>query len=104
VSDLSIGGEPIRFGGQLAEHMTIKIVGLAAVGAGFTNRPSGLPFRACADAENPSMVFSVGADEACPAGSIPVFDYAEAITSARVTGRRRPPRPLPPPRRWTRSS
>ncbi len=41
VSDLRIGGEPIRTGGQLAEHMTIKIVGLAAVGAGFRNRPAG---------------------------------------------------------------
>lgn len=103
VGDLRIGGEPIRYGGQLAERLTIKIVGLAAVGAGFANRPAGLPYRACADAANPSIVFSVPADEACPQGSLPIFGYAEAITSARITDRLVPARPLPPRRRWSRA-
>lgn len=33
VGDLRIGGDPIRYGGQLAEHMTVKLVGLASAGS-----------------------------------------------------------------------
>ena len=91
VSDLRIGGEPIRFGGQLAEHVTVKLVGLAAVGAGFHNRPAGLPYRAWIDPANPSMVGSMSVDEAFPPGMTPAFDYPEAITSARIVERREPP-------------
>jgi hypothetical protein len=31
VSDIKIGGRPIRFGGHLAEHITVKVVGRAAL-------------------------------------------------------------------------
>jgi len=31
VSDIKIGGRPIRFGGHLAEHITVSVVGLAAL-------------------------------------------------------------------------
>jgi hypothetical protein len=31
VSDITIGGEPIRFGGQIAECITVKITGIAHI-------------------------------------------------------------------------
>jgi hypothetical protein len=43
VSDVKINGETIRFGGQMAKRMTVKLVGVAALGAGHKNTPS--PFR-----------------------------------------------------------
>ena len=101
MSDLTIAGEPIRFGGQLAECMTVKLVALAAVGARFDNRPSRLPERAFADAENPWLVGSVPDGVALPLGTIPVFDYPEAISGARAASK--PPAPHPRPR-WSRAA
>jgi hypothetical protein len=100
VSDLLIGGEPIRFGGQLAERMTVKLVGIAAVEGGFTNRPARFGNRAWADADNPWMVRSTALDDEPPPNKVPVFDYPEALTSARAAGA---PAPPPSPRRWTRA-
>lgn len=100
VSDLLIAGEPIRFGGQLAERMTVKLVGIAALDAGFTNRPARFTSRAWADTDNTWMVRSAGLYEDPPPGTVPVLDYPEARSAARFT----PVRAEPPlPRRWTRA-
>jgi hypothetical protein len=48
VSDIRIGGEPIRYGGQIAECITVKLVGLGAL-AGVTNSPQSCSGRCCVD-------------------------------------------------------
>ena len=109
VSDLKIAGEPIRFGGQLAECMTVKLVGLAALGAEFHNRPARFPERAFARAENTCLVGSVHVRDDLPFGTVPVFDYPEAISAARALPDVRaavstePPPPHPKPR-WSRAA
>jgi hypothetical protein len=84
VSDIKIAGESIRFGGQLAERITVKLVAVAAIQAGRTTTPSSFTRRAQALDSNRSMVSSVGASEPVSLGQIPIFDYDEAITSARA--------------------
>jgi len=39
VGEITIGGETIRYGGQLAEHVTMKVVGLACRPGHFSNTP-----------------------------------------------------------------
>ena len=41
ISDLTIAGEPIRYGGQIAECITVKLVGVGAPLAGVKNAPVG---------------------------------------------------------------
>jgi len=102
VSDLRIGDEPIRFGGQLAERMTVKLVGLAALGAGFTNRPVAFGLRAWADEANPWMVSSREAWKSGLPGNLPVYDYPEARSAARAD--QDDASPVPPRRPWSRAS
>lgn len=45
VGDLSIGGEAIEYGGQIAERITVKLVALADPEGGFATKPRGLPAR-----------------------------------------------------------
>ena len=59
VSDVRIAGEPIRYGGQLAERMTVKLIGLAAIGANFSNSPARFPLDAYIEPANPEMVTAV---------------------------------------------
>lgn len=37
VSDVKIGGTSIKFGGQIAQHITMKIIGIASVATGINN-------------------------------------------------------------------
>lgn len=39
VSDVSIGGTPIKFGGQIAQNITMKLTGAASVATGVHNAP-----------------------------------------------------------------
>jgi hypothetical protein len=104
VSDVRIAGELVRFGGQLAERMTVKLVGLAAIGAHFTTRPAQFGSRAIADPQNPWMVISLPAEDEVPFGTIPVLDYPEAVSAARIAPAP-PKRPAPHPRpRWSRAA
>jgi hypothetical protein len=102
VSDVRIGDEPIRFGGQLAERMTVKLVGLAALGAGFSNEPVAFGLRAWAEEANPWMVSSREAWMSGLPGNLPVFDYPEPRSAARGAGDELPPT-LPRPH-WSRAS
>jgi hypothetical protein len=95
VSDLSIGGVPIRFGGQLAEHMTVKLVGVADVGATFANSPTGFPYQATAATDNPLLLGSRDINDDLPFGQTPVFQYAEAISSMRLLPERDAVPPAP---------
>ena len=60
VSDVTIGGVPITVGGQLSEHMTMKLVGLASAPGKFANKPAGCAAGCCADAANPAFLPTVG--------------------------------------------
>ena len=49
VGDLTIGGEPINFGGQIAECVTVKLVGGATAVGSVANSPVACEFRAYVD-------------------------------------------------------
>jgi hypothetical protein len=49
VSDISIGGEPIRHGGQVAECITVHLVGVAAAPGSFNNPSVACTGRCCID-------------------------------------------------------
>lgn len=102
VSDVRIGRVPIRHGGQLAECMTVKLIGLADLGGGYDNEPVRFPNRACAEHDNPWMVHTLEPGEPLPFGCDPVFGYAEAITAGRALPPSPPPLPSGPTLRTRR--
>lgn len=54
VSDIRIGGVPIQFGGQIAECITVKLVGLANLQSkAIANTPAPCDGRCCIDVNNP---------------------------------------------------
>jgi hypothetical protein len=54
VSDISIGGEPIRFGGQIAECITVKLIGIAHIPTQpVRNVPAGCSGRCAFNPRNP---------------------------------------------------
>lgn len=53
ISDLQIGGEPIRYGGQIAECITVKLIG-TAVPANLEAHPIPCTGRCCLDPNYPS--------------------------------------------------
>lgn len=53
VGDLTIGGEPIEHGGQIAECITVKLVGAAAKPGAVRNAPTACVARCCIDPANP---------------------------------------------------
>lgn len=75
VSDVTIGGEQITVGGQLAEHITVKLVGLASERGKYSNTPAPCDSSCCADAANPSFVYYQPLGAPCPPGRIPAFNY-----------------------------
>jgi hypothetical protein len=82
VSDITIGGVPIAFGGHLGEHMTVKLVGLASEPWRFSNHPIGCAAGACADAANPALLYRRDVGEPCPPGRLPAFDYPQPTDQA----------------------
>ena len=83
VSDVTIGGVPISVGGQLSEHMTVKLVGLASTPGKFSNKPAGCAAGCCADAANPAFLYRYRAlDDPCPPGQVPAFVYLSPETPA----------------------
>jgi hypothetical protein len=82
VGDVTIGGVPITYGGQLGEHMTVKLIGLASEPGRFSNKPVACARGACADAANPAFLYYRELDTPCPPGRVPAFDYPEAAAPA----------------------
>jgi hypothetical protein len=104
VSDVKIAGEPIRYGGQLAERMTVKLVGMAALGAGMHNAAKPFGLNAYITPSYLEMVDSADKDEPLPTDAIPVFNYPEALSFAAAA---QPASTEPPPSRprrpyWSR--
>jgi hypothetical protein len=52
VGDLKIGGAPIEHGGQIAECITVKLVGAAAKIGQVKNAPNPCSFKCCIDPAN----------------------------------------------------
>ncbi|MFI0482946.1 hypothetical protein [Actinomadura sp. 9N215] len=76
VGDITIGGVPITYGGQVAECITMKIIGQVSAPGRFTNRPvrcscAGHRCGACADEANPAFLYYRGC-------ALPAFDYAQS--------------------------
>ena len=75
VSDVTIGGVPISVGGQLSEHITVKLVGLAATPGKFSNQPAGCIGKCCADAANTAFLHRHRVNVPCPSDEVPTFVY-----------------------------
>jgi hypothetical protein len=75
LSDLTIGGQPLHFGGQLAECITVKLVGAAAqLGKVTGNALNACQSRCLLDAHYPTELMLAGLDSTVPAGYRPVFE------------------------------
>ena len=56
VGDLTIGGEPIEYGGQIAECITVKLIGGATKLGSIQNAPTACVARCCIDRVNPRLL------------------------------------------------
>jgi hypothetical protein len=63
VSDILIGGVPIRYGGQIAECITVKLVGAAAALRSVTNVPATIAGAGFVDPADARQVFNRGRGE-----------------------------------------
>jgi hypothetical protein len=74
VSDLTIAGAPVAFGGQIAECITVKLVGTASALGTVHNAPSACGSRCCVD---PAHFVALGEpvpnDQPAPAGTVVAF-------------------------------
>jgi Dyp-type peroxidase family len=75
LSDLTIGGQPLRYGGQLAECITVKLVGAAArLGKITDNAPTGCQYRGMLDPNQPSELVLSDIRAPLPPGYVPAFE------------------------------
>jgi hypothetical protein len=90
VGDLAIAGTPIRFGGQVAECITVKLVGIANVLANPVTRPAvGNLRRGYLDPADARVLGSAGkAPRPLPPGTIEAFLGQGAAAGAAQAGRR----------------
>lgn len=76
VSDIRIAGVPIRFGGQVAEHINIKLTGLAGGLGQFKNKALPCATKCCTKCEDPSVLTRVIDKSApCPDGYQEAFRH-----------------------------
>jgi hypothetical protein len=106
VGDITIGGEPVRFGGQLAEHVKVKLVGVGS-GIGTFSNPS-IPAigQCCISPDQPMFLRrAIAIDEQCadpmvrafawggnPQGSFPLLE-PQLHTAETAMFAAAPPRP-----------
>ena len=72
VSDILIGGEPIVYGGQIAECITVKLIGAAADLGSMSSPLLPLPSSAFVDPANAREIFQARRRGA-PGGTVPAF-------------------------------
>ncbi|HZB97783.1 MAG TPA: hypothetical protein VE219_04215 [Candidatus Sulfotelmatobacter sp.] len=89
VGDLTIAGVPITLGSQLAEHMTITLVALAAEPGSIRNKPAGCRLRCCQELDAPQVLIPRLPTRPCPPGTSAAFDSPD-VTPADA---RRTPAP-----------
>lgn len=90
VSDITIGGEPVRYGGQIAECITVKLVGVGAPAAGVENPALSCNGRCCvdpADLKTLNRPVSFETDDNPPPGKIDAFAGEGAERAVPVTSR-----------------
>jgi hypothetical protein len=86
VSDIRIGGEPIVHGGQIAECITVKLVGTAAQIGSVQNAPIACTNRCCVDLTEPRLLNrAVPLTSPCPPGRRPAFQQEGSVTPELVT-------------------
>lgn len=73
VGDLRVGGVPVRFGGQIAERINIKLVGEAASLGHFSNPPQPSVGKGCIDPDLPRYLAVTDIDQACGNDGAPAF-------------------------------
>jgi hypothetical protein len=83
VSDIRIAGEPIVYGGQIAECITVKLVGAAAALGSVNNPRLPLPDVGFVDPANAREVFLAGRHGA-PVGTVPAFVYEAGEIESRL--------------------
>lgn len=86
VSDITIGGVPINYGGQIAECITVKLTGLANLQSErISNQPVACDARCCIDPAYPNALKrSIRTSIALPSGTREAYvgqGRAEAVTS-----------------------
>ena len=80
VSDLRIGGVPIRFGGQLAQLMTVKLIGLASQPGAFHNQPVSCDHHCIVDPANPAYLIQPRPEREPCGHELRAFDYPDVQT------------------------
>jgi hypothetical protein len=76
VGDLRVGGVPLRFGGQIAERIKVKLVGQASGLGTFSNAPQPCVGKCCVDATYPRLLDrAIAIDRPCPPGSPAAFAW-----------------------------
>jgi hypothetical protein len=91
VSDIKIGGEAIVYGGQIAECITVKLIGAAAAIGSVRNAPQSCNSRCCIDPANATSDNTiVGIGRPVPPGMVVAFHDEGAArqpaqTAATVT-------------------
>lgn len=87
VSDITIGGEPVRFGGQLAECITIKLLGWGHDKPRVRNAAAAGTGIACVTQLAPSVLYALGANTPPPSGMQIAFGHdATAAAATAVRG------------------
>jgi hypothetical protein len=83
VSDIRIGGEPLLFGGQIAECITVKLVGVAGALGSVQNPALPLATVGYVDPANAREIFSSGR-HGSPNGTVPAFVHEAGELEARL--------------------
>lgn len=72
LEDITIGGVPIRYGGQIAECITVRLTGVATVATGHVNSPVALTTAGYVFPHGGSEVF-VGSRRGAPPGTVQAY-------------------------------
>ncbi|AWN34672.1 hypothetical protein [Methylobacterium radiodurans] len=84
LADVLVGGEPLRYGGQLAELITIVIHGVGVASAGDAPR-QGCDYKCCRVPASPRLVSIVEIDKPCPEVPLTMEVQAEGSVLPSLT-------------------
>ncbi len=79
VSDIRIGDVPITYGGQLAQHMTVRLIGLAVPGS-FDPKPLPCEHSALIDPANPEYLIQPRPERGPQGNEVTAFDYQDVAS------------------------
>jgi hypothetical protein len=79
VGDLTIGGLPIEYGGQVAEHITVNFVGTAAGPGSFRNTPVPPATSCCQSTQEAGWLHYVQPSGGCLPDMVPAFAYSGPV-------------------------